>query len=42
MVSDQQTQHQSKINIGKGLPAGLYFIQISTKNAAVTKKIVIQ
>ncbi|WP_343673367.1 family 43 glycosylhydrolase [Chitinophaga sp.] len=42
VVSDQQTQYQSKINIGQGLPAGLYFIQISTKDAAVTKKIVIQ
>lgn len=42
VVSDQQTQHQSKVNIGQGLPAGLYFIQISTKSAVVTKKIVIQ
>ncbi|WP_440134914.1 family 43 glycosylhydrolase [Chitinophaga sancti] len=42
VISDQQFIHQSKINAAQGLPAGLYFIQISTKDAAVTKKIVIQ
>lgn len=42
VVSDKQTQYQSRITIGQGLPAGLYFMQISTKDAAVTKKIVIQ
>lgn len=42
VVRDQQTQKVSRINIGQGQPAGIYFIQISTPDAAVTKKIVIQ